>query len=134
VLRAGDVAVVISSSGSTEELLAVAEAARARGAAVLALTAANSPLARRADIALIVDHAEDPSVHMPMVSRILHLLVIDILAVGVAMRRGDDVAPEALGSSDAAPGSAAAAGAGARRGPPGVSTAVPLARLTSHSR
>ena len=28
--------------------------------------------------------------HLPMISRILHLLVIDILAVGVAMRRNPE--------------------------------------------
>jgi glucokinase len=131
VLRTGDVAVIVSSSGNVDELVAVAETARAGGAAVLALTAANSALARRADVALIVDHLEDTSTHVPMVSRILHLLVIDILAVGVAMRRGDDVAPAVVGLVPAA-GSAAAEGA--RRGVPGVSTPVPLARLTSHSR
>ena len=36
-----------------------------------------------------------------MVSRILHLLVIDILAVGVAMRRG--ALPVALDDADAIP-------------------------------
>jgi glucokinase len=116
---------------SIDDLLAVADAARARGADVVAITAPRSPLARKADVALIVDHLEDTSTHVPMVSRILHLLVIDILAVGVAMRRGDDVAPAVVGLAPAA-GSAAAEGA--RRGVPGVSTPVPLARLTSHSR
>jgi acetolactate synthase regulatory subunit len=81
------VVVVISSSGRIDDLLAVADAARSRGAAVVAITASHSPLARKADVALIVDHVEDVATHVPMVSRILHLLVIDILAVGVAMRR-----------------------------------------------
>jgi glucokinase len=127
VLRAGDVAVIVSSSGQFDELLAVADAARAGGAAVLALTAANSPLARRADVALIIDHREDVSTHVPMVSRILHLLVIDILAVGVAMRRGNDVAPAVIGPAPQGPAE------GTHR-TPGLGAAVPLARLTSHSR
>jgi hypothetical protein len=63
----------------------------AAGAAVVAITASHSPLARKADVALIVDHVEDVATHVPMVSRILHLLVIDILAVGVAMRKGGEV-------------------------------------------
>jgi glucokinase len=141
VLAEGDVAVVISSAGQLEELLAVADIARARGAKVLALTAGNSPLARRADIALIVDHVEDLATHVPMVSRILHLLVIDILAVGVAMQRGDRVAPPLpvavpdIADEARAPAAApAGASGGARRVAPGISTAVPLARLTSHSR
>ena len=57
---------------------------------MLAITASHSPLARMADLALIVDHLEDVATQVPRVSRILHLLVIDILAVGVAMRRGAD--------------------------------------------
>jgi glucokinase len=71
-----------------------------------------------------------------MISRILHLLVIDILAVGVAMRRGDDSAstldPGAVEVLDETPDSAPPAAA--QRAAPGVSTAGPLARLTSHSR
>lgn len=134
VLKPGDVAVVISNSGRLPELLEVMDAAHARGAFVIAITAGQSPLARKADVALIVDHQEDVATHVPMVSRILHLLVIDILAVGVAMRRnpeGVDLLPPAAQSTDEA-GLKAAASAG--RTAPGVSLASPLARLTSHSR
>ena len=107
VMRASDVAVIVSSSGRSADLLAVAGLAQARGAAVVAVTASQSPLARQADVALIVDHLEDAATQVAMVSRILHLLVIDILAVGVAMKLGQPAA-------DAVP-------------------ALP-ARLTSHSR
>ena len=89
-------AVLISSSGKLPELIAVADAARERGAHVLAITASQSPLARKADAALIVDHVEDVATHLPMISRILHLLVIDMLAVGVAMRR-DNAGATGLG-------------------------------------
>ncbi len=140
VLRPSDVLVIISSSGRVDDLLAVADRARERGAAVLAITASHSPLCKRADLALIVDHVEDVATPVPMVSRILHLLVIDILAVGVAMRRGVE------GVSDLPVGTAAnldetlpetsaqALPAGARRAGLGISAAGPLARLTSHSR
>jgi glucokinase len=149
VLAPGDVAVVVSSSGRIDELLGVVDAARARAVPVVAVTAGNSPLARRADVALIVDHVEDVATQVPMVSRILHLLVIDILAVGVAMRRGAELVPAlppgaADGLDEAPPGpqaapapeaaAAAAAAPAARRAAPGVSTAGPLSRLTSHSR
>jgi glucokinase len=139
VLGPGQVAVIISSSGRIDDLLAVADCARERGAAVLAITASHSPLAKRADVALIVDHVEDVATQVPMVSRILHLLVIDILAVGVAMRRGAEgmaeLAPAALASLDeAGPLGGFAAPAGARRAGLGISAASPLAGLTSHSR
>jgi len=136
VLRPGDVVVVISSRGRLDELLAVADMARARGATVLAITASQSPLARKADVALMVDHVEDVTTHVPMVSRILHLLVIDILAVGVAMRLGSqgmaDLPAEAsagLDESRPEPTPAAALPTGL-----GISSAGALARLTSHSR
>jgi 1-deoxy-D-xylulose-5-phosphate synthase len=104
---------------------------------VVAITASQSPLARKADVALIVDHVEDVATHVPMVSRILHLLVIDILAVGVAMRRNPEVMLDGMRQEleEEAPAAPAPEGArGARSAAPGVSLAAPLARLTSHSR
>jgi len=131
VLREGDVAVVISSGGRLPELLSVVEKAQERGAKVVAITASQSPLAKKADATLIVDHIEDIATHLPMVSRILHLLVIDILAVGVAMRRSpDSIAALTVGGEDDDGKTAR----GASTAAPGVSMASPLARLTSHSR
>jgi glucokinase len=132
VLREGDVAVVISSGGRLPELLSVVEKAQERGAKVVAITASQSPLAKKADVTLIVDHVEDIATHLPMVSRILHLLVIDILAVGVAMRRNPDSI--AALSADAPEDDDAKRGSGSSTAAPGVSMASPLARLTSHSR
>jgi glucokinase len=140
VLRPSDVVVVISSSGQIDDLLLVCDIARQRGAAVVAITAGHSPLAKKADVALIVDHVEDLATHVPMVSRILHLLVIDILAVGVAMRLGEGrtggLSQEAAAGLDEAPppGAAPAPPPLAHRVAPGVSTAGALAKLTSHSR
>ncbi len=136
LLHPGVVAVVISSSGRVAELLDVVEKARAHGAAVVAITASQSPLARKSDVALIVDHQEDIATQMPMVSRILHLLMIDILVVGVTLRRGAHSLP-LLGVADTAaldevrPDLLPAA---AKRTSPGVSTAGTLAHLSSHSR
>ncbi|MBV8035775.1 glucokinase [Roseateles sp.] len=124
VLREGDVAVVISSGGRLPELLSVVEKAQERGAKVVAITASQSPLAKKADLTLIVDHVEDIATHLPMVSRILHLLVIDILAVGVAMRRNPDSIAALTGGAEDDHAKPA----------PGISWASPLARLTSHSR
>ena len=136
LLNPGVVAVVISSSGHVPELLDVVEKARARGASVVAITASQSPLARKADVALMVDHHEDMATQMPMISRILHLLMIDILVVGVTLRRGahklpllGDAVTAALDEAQVAPAPAAA-----KRTSPGVSTAGTLAHLSSHSR
>ncbi len=140
VLRATDVVVIISSSGKIDPLLAVADRAHERGAAVVAITASQSPLARKADVALIVDHFEDVTTQLPMVSRILHLLVIDILTVGVAMRLGDQslaVLPQdaAAGLDETRPDPAPVlAPTLAHSAGLGISAAGALARLTSHSR
>ena len=130
VLGPGDVALVISSTGRKPELLAVADAAHARGASVIAITASQSPLARKADVALIVDHVEDADLHLPMVSRVLHLLMVDILAVGVAMQRRQPLALPAGSEPDE---DALQPTPRARTVAPGVSAAAPLAKLTSHS-
>jgi glucokinase len=128
-----EVVVAISPSGRVPELLAAVDVALERGAAVIAITGAQSPLARKASVALLVDYPEDPNTQMPMVGRILNLLVIDILAVGIAMRSSaaDVAAPpepdELPVAADGAPRTPP------RTGPPGVATAVNLAHLTSHS-
>jgi glucokinase len=135
LLRPEVIAVVISSSGRVNELLEVVEKAHEHGATVIAITASQSPLARKADLALIVDHVEDIATQVPMISRILHLLMIDILVVGVSMRRGAHSLPllgndatTALDEARPTPPSSA------RGSSPGVSAAGALAHLTSHSR
>jgi glucokinase len=87
VLGAGDVVVVISGSGRISELLKAVDNALANGADVIAITPTHSPLAKHATVTIAIDHPEDVATQIPMISRILYLLVIDILAVGVAMRR-----------------------------------------------
>jgi RpiR family carbohydrate utilization transcriptional regulator len=93
MLAPGDCAVIISNSGRSRDLLDVAEIARKKGATVIAITASGSPLAREVQhgahhILLAADHPEDADRYSPMVSRLLHLLMIDILTTGVALRLG----------------------------------------------
>ncbi len=94
MLKPGDCAVIISNSGRSRDLLDVADIARKKGATVIAITASGSPLARVAQqasaghVLLAADHPEDADRYSPMVSRLLHLLIIDILTTGVALRLG----------------------------------------------
>jgi len=85
LLGPGDVVVAISTSGRLPELLEAVDTARAAGADVVAITSSQSPLARRATVCLAVDHAEDSTHFLSMISRILQLLLIDIMAVGVSV-------------------------------------------------
>ncbi len=136
VLKPGDVAVIISSGGRLPELLDVADTARQRGATVVAITASQSPLARRADTVLAVDHVEDSGTQVPMVSRILQLLMVDILTVGVALRRAppEGSAGAVGGATLALPGTGAATSAGPDS-PGSASLPLPrLPRMTLHSR
>lgn len=91
----GDVVVAISHTGRTRELLQSVELARASGASVIAITARGSPLAELADLLLAVDVREDTDLYTPMTSRIAHLVVIDVLALGVALA-GDTRSVERL--------------------------------------
>jgi RpiR family carbohydrate utilization transcriptional regulator len=95
MLKRGDCAVVISNSGRSRDLLDVTDIARRKGATVIVITASGSPLALDCrhgssthNILLAADHPEDADRYSPMVSRLLHLLIIDILSTGVALRLG----------------------------------------------
>ena len=87
LLGKDDVIVAVSKSGRAPELLRVLDVAMEAGAKVIAITSSNTPLAKRATVALETDHIEMRESQLSMISRILHLLMIDILAVGVAIRR-----------------------------------------------
>ncbi|WP_338415707.1 SIS domain-containing protein [uncultured Sphaerotilus sp.] len=89
----GDCVVVISNSGRSRDLLDALEIARRKGATTIVITASGSPLAHQAQILLSVDHPEDYDRYSPMVSRLLHLTVIDILTTGVALKLGPDLRP-----------------------------------------
>ncbi len=91
MMRPGDVVVAISHTGRSGDLLVSARLALETGAQVIAVTAADSPLAELATVALCSDTSEDTDTYIPMTSRIVDLAIIDILAVGVALRRGPEL-------------------------------------------
>ncbi|MES2948592.1 MAG: SIS domain-containing protein [Pseudomonadota bacterium] len=88
VLEPGDCAVFISNSGRTRDLMEACNIARKNGASMVVIAASKSPLASAAHIHLAADHGEAFEYYVPMVSRLLHLLIIDILVTCVALRIG----------------------------------------------
>lgn len=88
ILGAGDCVVVISNSGRTRDLMDACDIARKNGATTIVITASGSPLASAGHIHLSADHPEGFDRYSPMVSRLLHLMIIDILATCVALRIG----------------------------------------------
>jgi len=88
VMRPGDCVVVISNSGRTRDLMDACDIARKNGATTIVITASGSPLASAGHIHLSADHPEGFDKYSPMVSRLLHLMILDILATAVALRIG----------------------------------------------
>ena len=93
MMRPGDCVVVISNSGRTRDLMDACDIARKNGATTIVITASGSPLASAGHIHLAADHPEGYDRYSPMVSRLLHLMVIDILATCLALRIGGRLQP-----------------------------------------
>ena len=88
LLQSGDVVVAFSNSGRSRDLIRSVDLARDAGAAVIAVTASGSPLAKRATVALTLDHSDTRNRYTPIRARIVPMVVIDILAIGVALKKG----------------------------------------------
>lgn len=84
----GDIVMVISNTGRTSSIIHIAQTAQLNGATVIAMAGDESPLLDHCDIPLIVKTFEDTDIYTPTVSRLAGLVVIDILATAVALRRG----------------------------------------------
>ncbi|MDO9438345.1 MurR/RpiR family transcriptional regulator [Hydrogenophaga sp.] len=88
LLGPGDCVVIISNSGRTRDLMDAADIARKHGATVIVITTSGSPLAQSGHIHLSADHPEGYDRYSPMTSRLMHLMVIDIVATCLALRIG----------------------------------------------
>jgi RpiR family transcriptional regulator, carbohydrate utilization regulator len=93
MLGPGDCVVIISNSGRTRDLMDACDIARKNGSTTIVLTATGSPLASAGHIHLAADHPEGYDRYSPMVSRLLHLVIIDVLATTVALRIGPRLQP-----------------------------------------
>jgi RpiR family carbohydrate utilization transcriptional regulator len=86
----GDVFFVISHTGRTKEIVDIVQIAMKNDAMVVALTSPKSPLAMLSSISLEVDVPENTDEYMAMTSRIVHLVILDVLATGFTLRRGPE--------------------------------------------
>ncbi len=87
-LEPNDVVVAFSQSGRTQALLDSIEQVKKRDAIVIGLTPSNTPVAEAATIPITIDVKEDIQIYTPLSSRIAHLVVTDVLAIGVAQQKG----------------------------------------------
>ena len=81
--------IAISHSGRSSDILKTVEIARDAQAKVISVTATRSPLALCSDVTLNVDVNEDSDIFSPVKSRLGQMVVLDVLAVGVAVRGGE---------------------------------------------
>lgn len=91
MMKSGDVFLVISHSGASRDIVEVLDVARRAGATTVAIVSHGmSPVSKIADITLRVASFEVGVRFEPMSSRIAQLCIVDILAVGVALRHKED--------------------------------------------
>ncbi|HSY26848.1 MAG TPA: SIS domain-containing protein [Burkholderiaceae bacterium] len=90
LLKKGDAVVAISQRGNSPALLRSVQLARNMEADVIALTPSGSPLADLATVLVPIDLSVNTDPYTPISARLAHLVVIDILAVGLALKRGPE--------------------------------------------
>ncbi|MBV1945848.1 MurR/RpiR family transcriptional regulator [Streptomyces sp. BV129] len=102
-LRTGDVAVAITHSGSTGDVIEPLRAAFERGATTIAITGRpDSPVTQYADHVLTTATSRESELRpAAMSSRTGQLLVVDCLFVGVAQRTYESAAPALAASYEA---------------------------------
>jgi len=101
LLDAHALAIVISYTGRNRDVIEAMELAGQTGARIISVTRTGSPLSTLADINLNVDVAEDSDVFSPLKSRLAQMMVLDILAVGVALRGGEQMVGQLVRASSA---------------------------------
>lgn len=97
--RPGEVALIFSQSGATRQMVEMAIAVKAGGGHVIAVTAADSPLAKHADSLVAVRPYEHTEVMTPLASRLNHHLVINMLVTAIAVSKGSEF-PDQLPALD----------------------------------
>ena len=76
----------ISNTGQTRSVVECARLARENGAAVIGITGRAGPLSEQCTVTILVETLENTDLYTPTTSRIAGLVVIDLLAIGVALR------------------------------------------------
>jgi DNA-binding MurR/RpiR family transcriptional regulator len=88
-LKPDDLAIAISATGRTREVIEAIELAKHYRAKTVCITAPGSGLARACDIALAVAVPEYPDTLKPTASRFAFLAAIDLMAVAAGYKLGE---------------------------------------------
>lgn len=97
--RPNEVALIFSQSGHTKQVIEVATAARAGGARIVSVTAADSPLASVTDVLIAVRPYDRTELFTPLASRLNHHLVVNMLVTAIAVTSGSEF-PDQLPALD----------------------------------
>jgi RpiR family carbohydrate utilization transcriptional regulator len=87
MLAPGDVAVAISNTATTVDVVRAARVAREKGATTIGITGARGPLLSHCSIAIVAETLENTDLFTPTVSRLSAMVVIDILSTAVSLGR-----------------------------------------------
>ncbi|MGB9988734.1 SIS domain-containing protein [Massilia sp. SM-13] len=90
LLRKGDALVAISQRGNSPALVRSVSLARDGGADVIVLAPSGTPLADLATVLIPIDLIFNTDPYTPISARLAYLVVIDVLAVGLALKRGPE--------------------------------------------
>jgi len=90
LLRTGDAVVAISQRGNSPALVRSVKLARRGGADVIVLAPSGTPLAELATVLIPIDLVFNIDPYTPISARLAYLVVIDVLAVGLALQRGPE--------------------------------------------
>lgn len=90
LLTTGDAVVAISQRGGNAALLRSVQLAKNNGADIIVLGPSGTPLAKLATVLVPIDLGMNADPYTPISARLAHLVVIDILAVGLALQRGPE--------------------------------------------
>jgi RpiR family carbohydrate utilization transcriptional regulator len=88
--KPGDLFFMISHTGRTKAIIDATDDARGNGAIVIGLTTPGSMLAKKSDLAIEVLVSENTEEYMAMTSRIVHLVILDVLATGFILSKGPE--------------------------------------------
>jgi RpiR family carbohydrate utilization transcriptional regulator len=90
LLQKGDAVVAISQRGSSTPLMRSVQLARKSGADVIVMAPSGTPITDLATVIIPIDLSFETDPYTPISARLAHLVVIDILAVGLALKRGPE--------------------------------------------
>ena len=92
-----DVFFIISDTNHNKQLIDVAQAANKNGSMVISLTPSHSSLSNLSALSLYADIFEFSDKSIPLSSRIMYWVILDIIATGIALKKGSwPASPENL--------------------------------------